>query len=120
MSHSRALCYAAALGLALSGAPAAAEPLVAFSGISAGKLATLCREHTSLHLDGCGGYIFGVFDALAGKSVFCPPYNPDSGNEQIEAVVTKYLKDHPEQWNKAADFVVSEALRDTFPCRSRK
>ncbi len=36
---------------------------------------------------------------------------------QMCAIVTKYLKIHPEKWNQCASELVIEALKEAFPKR---
>jgi hypothetical protein len=56
-------------------------------------------------------YILGVYDT---SSVL---YNIPGGVNaaQIIAVVSKYLKNHPEEWNKPAAELVVKALKEAFP-----
>ncbi|MFM5007340.1 MULTISPECIES: Rap1a/Tai family immunity protein [Aeromonas] len=60
------------------------------------------------------GYVIGVHDAFD-DVLFCTPENVTKG--QVKAVISKYLKANPEQWNKSADSIVIEALRGAFPCK---
>lgn len=36
---------------------------------------------------------------------------------QIEAAVTKYLRENPSKWNHRAQFTVRSALKEVFPCK---
>ena len=59
------------------------------------------------------GYVLGVRD---GMQVFVS-YNFPRGitNGQFVAVVSKYLKAHPERWNEDAALLVINALQEAFP-----
>lgn len=118
MGHSRAFRYAAALSLGIA-FPVSASSSKTFnaSGVTAGVLAQECAGHKSLSLDGCGGYIFGASDAVAAAGVICRPDNPTTGNLQTEAIVRKYLRDHPEEWSFLGSYVITKALKEAFPCR---
>ena len=59
------------------------------------------------------GFIVGIVD-LGNGSLFCA--YPNVSREQSGAVVTKYLKAHPEQWNEPAAGIVVRAMREAFPC----
>lgn len=60
------------------------------------------------------GYVIGVAD-LGDKILFCTPSNSTVG--QLVAVTLKYLREHPEKWSLPADEVVTQALRNSFPCK---
>lgn len=45
---------------------------------------------------------------------FCVPENATNG--QIQLVVTKYLRDHPERLHQSAKFLIPDAMTDAFPC----
>lgn len=60
------------------------------------------------------GYVAGVVD-LGDELLFCTGPGVTAG--QYAAVVAKYLKNNPEKWNKSADSLVVEALREAFPCK---
>jgi hypothetical protein len=66
------------------------------------------------------GYILGVCDGFGfGRSgIIDVPV--DATGRQIVAVVTKYLKDHPERWNTSAASLVIEALKEAFPLKGGK
>lgn len=61
------------------------------------------------------GYIAGATDVLFGDQRFCPPQGTTKG--QYAAMVQKYLKAHPEEWNEEAMGIVLAALRQEFPCK---
>lgn len=60
------------------------------------------------------GYVAGVQDTFNGVS-FCVP--SDVPLSQAAAVVRKYLSDNPKSWNKPADVLVFEALKQAYPCK---
>lgn len=59
------------------------------------------------------GFVMGVHDTLD-EIAFCSP--PGTNVGQLCAVVGKYLKDHPAEWNSAATVLVQKALAEAFPC----
>jgi hypothetical protein len=60
------------------------------------------------------GYVMGVHDAME-RLALCVPEGITVA--QIVAIVKKYVKDNPEQWNKPANVLVVSALRPTFACK---
>lgn len=62
-------------------------------------------------------YVNGIADALTLYGRLCLPTNAIEG--QLTAVVSKYLKDNPEKWNKAGAELVSDALISVFPCKKK-
>lgn len=58
-------------------------------------------------------YVAGVYDTLS--FAFSTPDGVTVG--QICAIVSKYLKNHPERWSEAADLLVVDALREAFPLK---
>jgi hypothetical protein len=67
------------------------------------------------------GYIGGVVDARSQmwsetKSVCIPEGVPMS---QLEAIVVKFLKDNPSDWNLPGDWLVSLAILDAFSCSKK-
>jgi len=73
----------------------------------------------------CVGYIVGVSDALASGTtnlpvlIFgwraCIPKNVTIG--QVTDVVTKWLREHPQDRHYLATGIVAEALAKAFPCK---
>lgn len=59
------------------------------------------------------GFVFGI--ALAGNDAqwFAIPGTVDAGQE--EAIVGKYLDNHPEEWNLPAQTLVYKAFRAVYP-----
>jgi hypothetical protein len=60
-------------------------------------------------------YVIGVFDATT--SSYNLPAQATTG--QVIAVVSKYLKEHPEDWSKPAADLVVKALAEAFPKTSK-
>ena len=46
---------------------------------------------------------------------FCPPEN-GVGEEQLEALVLRYLKTHPEERNLPSELLIHMALIERYPC----
>jgi hypothetical protein len=64
----------------------------------------------------CTGYVIGVADALHETS-FCVPGGPTGVSAaQLRDVVKLYLHDHPERRHYSADSLVTDALKEKFPC----
>ncbi|WP_395622278.1 Rap1a/Tai family immunity protein [Sphingomonas daechungensis] len=70
---------------------------------------------TGEYLAYCEGYILGQTEALHNAGSICLPIG--ATGIQAEAVVRKYLKDHPELWDRAAWWLTKQALTSAFPCR---
>ncbi|MBJ2129102.1 hypothetical protein JC525_09145 [Alteromonas sp. IB21] len=62
------------------------------------------------------GYVIGVAD-FGDQILFCMTVGVTSG--QVNAIVAKHLKNNPEKWNKAANAIVVDALREAFPCKNQ-
>jgi len=62
------------------------------------------------------GYVYGVTQAYNG-ALICIPEATQIG--QLVAMVTMFLKNNPEKWNKAANYIVLEALSPTFQCNKK-
>ena len=75
-------------------------------GISSGEV-NLVRVGVFL------AYVTGVYDTLS--FAFSTPDGMTVG--QICAIVSKYLKNHPERWSESADLLVVDALREAFPLK---
>lgn len=63
------------------------------------------------------GFVTGVCDATSGFLFSLPP---GATRGQINAVVSKYLKAHPEEWSAPAAFLVINALKEAFPLEEKK
>ncbi|MHB8881861.1 MAG: Rap1a/Tai family immunity protein [Thermodesulfovibrionales bacterium] len=62
------------------------------------------------------GYIMGVYDAT--NFLYDIPSGVNKG--QILAIVSKYLKDHPQEWNDWASNLVIKAFSDSFSLKKKK
>lgn len=72
----------------------------------------------------CLGYVSGFTDSVRLTSHFYKPRDPKiclpekgASNEQLIRVVTKWLKDHPENLHGSARLEVMLALENTFTCK---
>lgn len=82
--------------------------------IEAGKsISTADIVHSSLYL----GYIQGASEVTQ-DIAWSPP--PESQLRQAIAIVTKYLKAHPERWNEPGYVLVIDALIEAFPKKDAK
>jgi len=103
-----------------------------FADLSGSELVELMRgsENAQAHENGGSwleageylGYILGVKEgtddiasALKQTRVFDIP--DGATKEQIVAVVSKYLKGHPEKWSEFAAILVIKALMEAFPLK---
>ncbi len=59
------------------------------------------------------GFITGVADT-GDRVLFCIPQEASAA--QMAAIVVKYFKANPEEWNKSAAKLVINALKPVFPC----
>jgi len=67
----------------------------------------------------CLGYLVGVadtFDALRPTTRFDYCLREGATNAQLQRVVVKYLKEHPEELDLSAGWLVVLALTDAFHC----
>jgi Rap1a immunity proteins len=111
-------------GVSLANAESRASQVVHFDGE---VLYDGC-DHIDTPTDGAGmlkagmciGFVMGVVDLLAAQAAIGEPSGicaPEAEtSEQYVAVVTKYLREHPEMQREKAIIVVSGALYDAFPC----
>ena len=61
----------------------------------------------------CEGYVMGAVDALNGRG-FC--ISPGAVSRQVVEIVAQYLSQHPENRHYGATVLVSQALKEKFPC----
>lgn len=59
-------------------------------------------------------YVQGVNDSLDLNHLICSGTNATVG--QVGAVVKRFLESKPERWAEPAFFLVSDALKEAFPC----
>ena len=64
------------------------------------------------------GYVQALSDIIVVQGGACPATSYRTA--QTMAVVSKFLFDHPDQWNQPAYLLVGEALHDAFPCAEIK
>ena len=59
------------------------------------------------------GYVRGVEDSMNGVR-FC--ISPGATSAQQVALITRYVKDHPEELHNGATTLIVQALQPAFPC----
>lgn len=109
-----------ALALALV-APADDRPLVYLTG---NQLYEQCQSPAPGRR--CEGYVIGVLDTVTGlqssgaiaPQICLSDNNVDS--KQLVDIVAKFLHSHPERRHHSAASLVVPALREAFPCSTRK
>jgi hypothetical protein len=57
------------------------------------------------------GFVMGVYDSHENEFRVNEPVNV----RKVTIIVSKYLKEHPEEWNQPAYVLVLNALRSAFP-----
>lgn len=62
----------------------------------------------------CDGYILGIVDARYDEGTFCLAGKVDTS--RIVDIVKRYLQEHPDYGHVDASVLVSDALREKFPC----
>lgn len=77
----------------------------------------------------CVGYVMGAAEAQLTSDMFhkgidssfpgffCPPNNVTGS--QVAAIFVKYATDHPEAHHLQADWIVTAAMTNAFPCRPK-
>ena len=94
---------------------------VVVSDIEGTELLHMCAtESTSADAQFCYAFILGVRDGVVlatelrgAKAVMEPPV--EAKQEQLKAIVMKYLRDHPEEHHKPAALLIIFALSQAFP-----
>ncbi|MFM9852571.1 MAG: Rap1a/Tai family immunity protein [Sphingomonadaceae bacterium] len=112
----RFLKVASLLSLTLAGQslPLSAQPvLVSDQGFF--TFGAECSAEDKLEATYCVGYILGTSDQLSIHRDVCRKQS-SGGNVQTLAVVRKYLKDHPENWDRHPLWLVKQSLTEAFPC----
>ena len=74
-------------------------------------------------LNACTYYVFGVADGIAftqpsGKPIYC--LNPLATMAQERNIAIRFMQAHPERTHTASTALISDALRDAFPCHANK
>lgn len=80
-------------------------------------LVKLMNSKRTIDLSMYRGYVAGVQDSYNGTYFLVPSPVKMS---QAEAIVSKYLRGHPEIWHDAAKNIVIFALQETFPLQEEK
>ena len=75
--------------------------------------ATVGQETDYGHAREFLGYIQGYHDTI-GNLIHCFPSRVNVS--QLAAVVTNYLRDHPEQWSDPGSDIIRAAMYQAFPC----
>jgi Rap1a immunity proteins len=93
---------------------------VVVSDLDGNRLLHICSESEDSHSDFCSGFIVGARDGAVlatklrdAKAILDVPV--EVKQEQMLAVVVKYLNDHPEERHKQAALLVIFALSKAFP-----
>jgi hypothetical protein len=93
-----------------------AAPVVAITGNELRESADLVEKYPGTGSEGLFmGYVLGVHETLP---IFCIPAGVT--NRQITEVVSKYLKDHPEELDLSASALVIDAIQTAWPCDEKK
>ena len=104
-----------------------ASPVLASPGVvvqafqSGNSLSEYCTNSSELY---CLGFVAAIVDAhstLVGSDLMNPLFcTPKEVTEvtvgQMQKIVVKYLKDHPETLHLTASSLVFKALTEAFPC----
>jgi hypothetical protein len=97
---------------------AAPEAPVVVSSLETEQLAESCRgKDSDASQSFCTGYILGAFDTLSMARQICPSPTNASTLEAI-AATRKYLRTNRKAWDAAPAFLVRDALKGAFPCKS--
>lgn len=108
----------AAVAWTLAAGGACPQP-VPQSSVTTTALYQACqRSHEPLEEDQCSGYILATFDALSRTRRICPPVNIEGGSLQAVIIGRRYLAAHPEKWSAGPSFVLEDAFREAFPCKT--
>ena len=63
------------------------------------------------------GYVTSIADTFDGGTLFCIPVGATAG--QLIAVVSKYVKEHPERWSENGARLVQVSFVLAFPCEGK-
>jgi len=85
------------------------------------KLYNLCRAESAIDEALCEGYILGVQDAiysghLSDHFSVCLPEGVEP--DQIRLQLIRYIENHPEIMNFAAEGLVAKTLETTYACKN--
>ncbi len=87
--------------------------LDAFNRANGNKSAS---DHDALAAGQFAGYVRGVEDSLQGFR-FC--ITPKATFNQRVALITKYVKAHPDELNNGATTLIVQALQPVYPCQGQ-
>jgi hypothetical protein len=99
-----------AAGIFLGGS--ALRPAVAFF-LYGQQFLTACESEDALQVGVCLGYIQGVADTLEDQTTICLPR---IGVRELRLVVIKSLQEKQRDLRQPANSLVSQSLRDAYPC----
>ena len=114
------LAAAVATAVALDCLPAAAQQEKGRTFYSGNDLWSHCSDKSAFSSGLCLGYVNGIADAMmTGSGILgrraCLPLPVTT--EQAQAVVTRYLEQHPEARHHPAASSAAAALEEAFPCK---
>lgn len=84
----------------------------------------ICEHPKDVQTDlACTYYVFGVADGIAytqssDKQVYC--LDPHATMAQERNIAIRFMQTHPERTHIATAALISDALRDAFPCHANK
>lgn len=113
----RVITLMAILLAMMSFTTAGAEPTQRLNGNELMKLLEAYNQKPNDNFDAgfFAGYISGVSETLNGV-IWCTTGNLPY--EQLLSIVGKYLDQHPEQWHMSAQYIISIALAESYPCQT--
>lgn len=112
-----------AFGVAAAAAlPASAQASDGYVHTSTMETAVLAREcaadiETDLSAKMCVSYVLGVYDAMSTFGAICP--GPGSSTLMAVVIGRRALAANPADWDKGAAFLLGQAFKRAFPCRTR-
>ena len=83
------------------------------TGTTGNELLNNCTSKTPMWKTFCLGYVAGIRDALP-RNIACIPKAVTIG--QLQDIVLKYLREHPESRHRGRYPLVVRAYREAFPC----
>jgi Ssp1 endopeptidase immunity protein Rap1a len=88
---------------------------ISVSTVSGGYLVEACRRDRGLEANFCAGYVLGAADALQITGRTCRSAS-DAATVQTLEIVKRYIREHPEEWDKHGAWLVETPLAKAFPC----
>ncbi len=121
MSHFKKALLAGMIFLTSTALPSqVSDRNVVVSDLDGNRLLQICSASKDSHSDFCSGFIVGARDGAVlatklrdAKAILDVPV--EVKQEQMVAVLVKYLNDHPEERHKPAALLVIFALSKAFP-----